>query len=94
MDNKNRKPLLNLLINCISSRSAPTNIVYKRLLYFFFQILKIDLCSSSANCHVGKSKRRLFGIIPLLAAPPEGFLSKILLITEAISVDFHHILDF
>ena len=49
--NKNQNPLLYLLINCISTRSAPKILSLKdyynlRLLNF----LIIDLCNSATNC--------------------------------------------
>ena len=48
--NKKRNPLLNLLINCISARSAPQILSIKdECNFLFLNFLIIGLCSSSAN---------------------------------------------
>ena len=62
---KNRNPLLNLLISCISSRSAPQILSIKDDCTFLFSnVLIIGLCNSSANSS--------FCIIYFLIAPPEA----------------------
>ena len=76
--NKNQKHLLCLLINCISVKSAPKVLSLKGEFIFRFSIilkkilkfLIIGFGNSSANCW--------FGIISLLAVPPEYFLEKII----------------
>ena len=48
---KNLAHLLNLLINCISAKSAPQTLFLNEeqtLSFYFFLI--IGLCNSSANC--------------------------------------------
>ena len=48
---RNSNPLLNLLINCVSARSAPQRLSIKDKCTFLFSIfLIIGLCNSSANC--------------------------------------------
>ena len=48
--NKNLNPLLNLLINCISSKSAPQILSIKGdCTFLFLDFLIIGLCNSSAN---------------------------------------------
>ena len=69
MHNENRNPLLNLLINCISERSAPQILSLKDEYAFrFSDLLLIGLCSSSAISWSG--------IISLLKPLPEDSLSK------------------
>ena len=49
--NKNLNPLLNLLINCISARSAPhISSLNAACTFRFLNFLKMDLCHSSAYC--------------------------------------------
>ena len=49
--NKNVNPLFNLLINCISTKSAPQILSLNPEQTFLFKnFLIIDLCNSSANC--------------------------------------------
>ena len=75
--NKKQIPLLNLLINCISSRSTPQILSTKGDCTFLlskFQI--IYLCDSSANC--------LSDIFSFLTRLPEVFLSKKVQTVEAI----------
>ena len=67
--NKKRIPLLNLLIYCISARSAPQILFIKdECTFLFLNFLIIDLCNSSANS--------LFDIFSFLIGPAEVFLSK------------------
>ena len=83
--NKNRNPLLNLLINCIPARSVPQILPIKDYCNFSFSnVVIIGLCNLSVNCW--------FGIFSLLTADlslaakvsdrarvtalPEEFLSK------------------
>ena len=48
--NKNLNPLLNLLINCKSARSAPQILSIKdERTFLLLNFLTIDLCNSSAN---------------------------------------------
>ena len=66
---KNQNPLLNLLIDCISARSAPQILSIKDdCTFLFLNFLVIGLCNSSANSLLEIS----FFLIPL----PEDFLSK------------------
>ena len=47
---KNQNPLLNLLIDCISARSAPQILSIKDdCTFLFLNFLVIGLCNSSAN---------------------------------------------
>ena len=65
----NQNPLLNLLINCISQRSAHQILSIKDKRTFPFPNFLVNgLCNSSANYW--------FGIISLLTASPEVFLLK------------------
>ena len=49
--NKNLNPLLNLLINCISERSAPhISSLNAACTFRFLNFLIMGLCHSSANC--------------------------------------------
>ena len=64
--NKNLNPLLNLLINCISDRSAPQILSIKDdCTFLFLNFLVIGLCNSSANS--------LLEIILFLIPLPEVF---------------------
>ena len=82
--NENLNPLLNLLINCISARSAPQILSIKvDCTFIFLDFLIIGLCNSSANslfdiflfliadlfC-VARVAKVSSG--PSAAAPPEG----------------------
>ena len=67
-NNKKRIPLLHLLINCISARSATQILSIKDECAFLFPNFPlIGLCNSSANF--------LFGIFSFLIPLPEVFLS-------------------
>ena len=70
MHNKNQTSLLNLLINCISTRSAPqiTLSLKDEYTFRFSDFLIIGLCNSSANSW--------FGITQFLTAPAGDVLSK------------------
>ena len=49
--NKNLNPLLNLLINCISAKSAPQILSLNlEQTFLFLNVLIIGLCNSLANC--------------------------------------------
>ena len=67
--NKNLNPLLNLLINCISTRSAPQILPIKgECTFLLLNFLIIGLCNYFANS--------LLDIFSFLTVPPEVFLSK------------------
>ena len=67
--NKKRIPLMDLLINCISERSAPQIFSIKgECTFLFLNFIITGLCYSSANS--------LFEIFLLLILPPEVFLSN------------------
>ena len=67
--NKNLNPLLNLLINCLSTRSAPQILSIKDVCTFLFlNFLIIHLCNYCANS--------LLDINLFLTVLPEVFLSK------------------
>ena len=76
MHNKNLNPLLNILLNCISARSASQILSIKdKCTFLFLKFLIIGLCNSSANCW-----SEIFSfLVPL----PEVFLSKNLQTNEA-----------
>ena len=64
--NKNLNPILNLLINCISARTAPQILSIKvECTFLFFNFLIIGLCNSSANS--------LLEIFSYLTVLPEVF---------------------
>ena len=66
---KKQIPLLNLLIDCISAKSAPQILSIKGdCIFLFLNFLVIGLCNSSANS--------LFEIFLFLILLPEDFLSK------------------
>ena len=66
--NKTRNPLLNLLINCISTRSAPQTLSLKNVYTFrFSNFLTIGLCNSSANCLFDKISSLTPAIVDLLS---------------------------
>ena len=67
--NKNKNPLLYLLIDCISVRSAPQILSIKDYYTFCFPSLLIGLFNSSANCW--------FDIFSLLSAL---FIKKVITI--------------
>ena len=68
---KNLNPLLNLLINCISAKTAHQILSIKDERTFLFSNFQtICLCNSSANS--------LLYIISFLTVPPKAFLSKYL----------------
>ena len=85
--NKNLKPLLNLLINCISAKSAPQILPIKgECTFLLLNIPIIGLCNSSAN-----SLLEIFSFsIPL----PELFYQKIYRPLMQVHVDIHHISNF
>ena len=84
-NNKNRNPLLNLLISCISASSATRILSLKEEYTFrFFNFLIIDLCNSSANS--------LLDTISFLTSPLE-FFTKFYKLLKQVHVDIHHILD-
>ena len=67
--NKNLNALLNLLVNCISTRSASQILSRKGEFTFrFLNVLIIGLCNSSADS--------LVQICSFLIPLPEDFLSK------------------
>ena len=68
--NKNLNPLLNLLINCISAKSALQVLFIKSdCSFLFLNLFIIGLCNSLANA--------LFEIFPFLTPPPDAFYQKI-----------------
>ena len=74
---KKRTPLLNLLINSISARSAPQiSSIKDDYTFRFSYILVTGLCNSSANSCVVKFKERWFIIFSFLTASPEAFLLR------------------
>ena len=77
--NKNLNPLLNLLINCISARSAPQTLSIKGdCTFLLLNFIITGLGNSSANSLVAEFKGRLFEIFSFLIPLPEVFLSKYL----------------
>ena len=82
-----KKLVLNLLINCISARSAPQLLSIKdECTFLFLKFLIIGLCNSSANS--------LFEIFSFLTVPAEVFYQKICRTFKQFHVDIHHILEF
>ena len=78
MHNKNLNPLLNLLINCKSAKSAPQILsLIEEYTFLFVIFLIIGLCNSSAKCK--------FCFVSLLLTIPlsSDFLSKNLYTIEA-----------
>ena len=74
--NKNRIPILNLLINCISARSAHNILSMKDEYTFrFSNFLIICLCNPSANSHVANSKGCWFDIFSFLTETTKADLS-------------------
>ena len=60
--NKNWKPLLNVIINCISARSVPEILPIKdECALLFLNYLIIGFCNSSATSWTTKSEERWFG---------------------------------
>ena len=85
--NENLNPLLSLLINCISARSAPQMLSIKaECTFLLLSFLIIGLCSSSANS--------LLEIFSFLTVPCGLFLLKIYKPLKQIHIDVHHLLDF
>ena len=83
----NLNSFLNLLINFISTRSAPQILSMKaECTFLFVNFLIIDLCDSSVNS--------LLDIILFLTVLPKLFLSKISKPLKQVHVDIHHIWDF
>ena len=77
MHGKNRNSLLNLLINCISGRSAPQILSLKdNYIFRFSSFLITGLCNSVANSWFGISS--LITPLPptLFARVAENVLSK------------------
>ena len=78
---------MDLLISCISARSAPQILSIKdECTFLFLHFLIIDLCNSSADS--------LLDIIPFVTVPPEVFYQKIYKPLQQVHVGIHHILDF
>ena len=68
--NNNLNPLLNLLINCISARSAPQILCIKgECTFLFLNFLIIGLCNSSANT--------LFEIFSFLIPLPANLFARV-----------------
>ena len=86
--NKNINPLLNLLISCVSTRSAPQILSIKGdCTFLFLNFLIIGLCNSSADS--------LFEIFSFLIALPEFlFYQKIYKSLNQDPFDINHISDF
>ena len=85
--NKNLNSLLNLLINCISARSAPQILSIKvECTFLFLNFLIIGLCNSYANS--------LLEIISFLIRLSEFLYQKIYRPLRQVHVGIHHILDF
>ena len=83
----NLNSFLNLLINFISTRSAPQILSMKaECTFLFVNFLIIHLCDSSVNS--------LLDIILFLTVLPKLFLSKISKPLKQVHVDIHHIWDF
>ena len=83
----NLNSFLNLLINFISTRSAPQILSMKaECTFLFVNFLIIDLCDSSVNS--------LLDIILFLTVLPKLFLSKISKPLKQVHVDIDHIWDF
>ena len=85
---KNLNLLLNLLISCVSAKSAHQILPIKgECTFLLLNFLIIGLCSSSANC--------LLEIISFLIPLPEGFFyQKIYKPLKQDPFDIHHISDF
>ena len=80
-------PLLNLLISCISAKSAPQILSIKgECTFLLLNFRIIGLCNSSANS--------LLGIFSFLILLPEVFYQKICKPLKQDPLDIHHILDF
>ena len=76
--NKNLNPLLNLLIYCISAKSAPQILsLNPELTFYFLNFLIIGLCNSSANCKFCLISLLLLLLLLLFKIPlPVDFLIK------------------
>ena len=84
--NKDLNPLINLIINCISARSAPQILSIKgECTFHLLNFLIISFCNSSADC--------LFEIFSFLIPLPEVFYQKIYRPLKRVH-DIHLILDF
>ena len=82
---KNLNPLLNLLINCISRRSAPQILSIKSgCVFHFSNVLIIGLCNSSANSL----------LVLFLIAPPDIFYQKNYKTLKQVPFHIHHFSDF
>ena len=88
--NKNPNPLLNVLFNCISARSAPQILSMKgECTFLLLRFLIIDLCNSYAN-----SLLEIFSISNTII---RSFLIKKNFFIEALKqdlFDINHILGF
>ena len=85
--NKNLNLLLNLLINCISAKSAPHILSRKGECTFLLLIFLINgLCNSSAN-----SLLEIF--LFLIPLPEVFFTKKIYKPLKQVHVEIHHIFD-
>ena len=82
--NENLKPLLNLLINCISAKSL-TQILSIKDTFLLLKFLIIGLCNSSANS--------LLEIFSLVISLLKVFLSKNYKTSKQVHIDIHHIFD-
>ena len=87
---KNQNPLLYLLINCISSRSAPQILPLKDERTFrFLHFLIIGLCSSSANYWFSGTRSEL---IPLTLGVAAAFSEITYKPLKQVHLDIHHII--
>ena len=87
MHNKNLNPVLNLIINCISERSASQILPIKdKCTFLFLSFPIIGLCNSSANCYSE--------IFSFLIRPPEVFYQTFYRPLKQNLFDIHHIFDF
>ena len=74
--NKNLNLLLNLLINCISVRSAPQLLSIKGdCTFLLLNFLIIGLCNPSVNCRLAKSDGRWSDKFSFLIPLPKADLS-------------------
>ena len=92
--NKNLNALLNLLINCISTRYAPQILLINvEFPFLFFNFLIIDFCNSSVNSLFEIFSYLISDLFASVAVPPEVFLSKMYGPLKQVHVHIHHILD-
>ena len=93
--NENLNPLLNLLINCISTRSEPQILsIQAGYTILLLNFLIFGLCNSPANSLIEIILFLIADLFESVVALPEFFYQNIYRTLRQVHVNIHHIFDF